>query len=646
MHPGLSRGGGSAVISGAMHVLKSSLLLLASLAIVGCPSSKVEPDPEPDPTPVEPEPEVRGPCDTDADALRDGSRVIRWAPSTSEDVQLSPDAEGRWGAVVLFEAGQDRTRVLRDRGFKVLRELPLVNGAVVRATDAELEALAREPHVAHVQKDYLFRSGTIRRSPVPASAFLAQAEDPAPLAPSEITPGLRTVQAPDVWDPTESGVVDPDAPAGQGIKVCVLDSGVDRAHAEVMGFYGVGYDFVDNDDDPNDASPLRRNSSEIVTGGGHGTHVAGTIGARYGHGGHTFDWMHEGGVVGVAPRAEILVGRVLGTDGNGGLGGIVAGINWCIDQGSHIINMSLGSDVEDVSQRTAVSNAVAQGALLIAAAGNDGLETPRVLNYPAAFPGVMAVASVDADNKHSGFSQIGNHISVAAPGEDVLSSTIRQSGYYTRFYSGDDEPAHRIVSGSGSGEYEGNVVDCGLATSYESCSAAATCGGFVALVRRGENTFGEKAEFARGQGAKMVVIYDPDPTAEDVPGSFTLGDGVNFDIPVFAVSRSLGEQLLANEGATVKAGVYMTDYAEFTGTSMATPHVSGVAAVVWSAQPDLTAAQVRQVIECSAIYLGVGDPPASGKSRSTGHGLVQTQGALELLASWNANGWPAADTCE
>src|SRR5690606_109018 len=120
-----------------------------------------------------------------------------------------------------------------------------------------------------------------------------------------------------------------------------------------------------------------------------------------------------------------------------------------------------GSSQEDQSQNRAVAAAVEQGVLLIAAAGNDEVETPRALNYPAALPGVMAVASVDDTNTHSVFSQTGNHISVAAPGEWVLSSTIRQSGYYTRFFNDDGEdPAHAIVSGSGSGEYEGNVVDC------------------------------------------------------------------------------------------------------------------------------------------------------------------------------------------
>src|SRR5690606_30951774 len=195
--------------------------------------------------------------------------------------------------------------------------------------------------VRHVQRDYAFRSGTLYRTPVPPPAFLAQA-GPIIEEPSEITPGLITVQAPQVWDPTGSGTVDPAAPAGQGIKVCVLDSGVDRAHAEVMGFYGVGWDFVDGDDNPDDSKPLLSNSPLTSAGGGHGTHVAGTIGARYGHGGVTYNWMHEGGVVGVAPRAEILTGRVLDTEGGGLLSGVVAGIDWCVAQGSHIINMSLG----------------------------------------------------------------------------------------------------------------------------------------------------------------------------------------------------------------------------------------------------------------------------------------------------------------
>src|SRR5690606_25480917 len=130
----LSRMEPSAVTSRAMHALKSSLLLLASLAIVGCPSTPVTPEPEPEPEPEQPEPEVRGPCDTDGDALRDGSRVIRWARSGPQESVLSPDAEGRVGAVVLFEAGQDRTRALRERGYVVTGELPLVNGATVRGT--------------------------------------------------------------------------------------------------------------------------------------------------------------------------------------------------------------------------------------------------------------------------------------------------------------------------------------------------------------------------------------------------------------------------------------------------------------------------------------------------------------------------------
>ncbi|HLT31113.1 MAG TPA: hypothetical protein VK013_13825, partial [Myxococcaceae bacterium] len=154
-----------------MHALKSSLVLLASLAIVGCPSSDpVTPQPQPQPNP----PPVLGPCD-EADALRDGSQVVRWAKPYSEEALLAPDADGRVGAVVLFEDGQARAAALRDRGFKVTRELSVLNGVAVRATEAELAALANEPFVRHVQRDYAFRSGTLYRTPVPPPAFLAQA---------------------------------------------------------------------------------------------------------------------------------------------------------------------------------------------------------------------------------------------------------------------------------------------------------------------------------------------------------------------------------------------------------------------------------------------------------------------------------------
>jgi subtilisin family serine protease len=140
-------------------------------------------------------------------------------------------------------------------------------------------------------------------------------------------------------------------------------------------------------------------------------------------------------------------------------------------------------------------------------------------------------------------------------------------------------------------------------------------------------TFAKKVTFMRRAGAKAVIIGNnkPEETIDDL--TFTLTEDGTW-VPTASVLYSDGSILkgLKSQSATVK--LVGADYARLSGTSMATPHVSGVAALVWSARPSLTASQVRQVLQDSAKDLGT-----PGRDNTYGYGLVQAKAALDRLAT-------------
>jgi subtilisin family serine protease len=197
---------------------------------------------------------------------------------------------------------------------------------------------------------------------------------------------------------------------GAGIKVAVLDTGVLATHPDLAGRVrcDLGADFTEN--------------AQLSTGNGcidpqgHGTHVAGTVGAISGN------WI---GVEGVS-AAEIIPVRVLGSDGFGWTSGITAGILYAVDHGASIISMSLGGDGPD-DYASAVQYAVDHGVVVVAAAGNSR-QKGNAPSYPAATPGVFSVASMDEDRVSSSFSNSGSTNFITAPGRSILSTTI-DGGY-------------------------------------------------------------------------------------------------------------------------------------------------------------------------------------------------------------------------
>ena len=177
------------------------------------------------------------------------------------------------------------------------------------------------------------------------------------------------------------------------VTVAVIDTGVCMSHEDLVGrVLDNGYDFVDNDDDPEDVF-------------GHGCSVSGIIAANIDNG---------IGIAGFAPNSSILPVRVLGPSGSGSMADVAAGIVYAADEGADIINLSLGSMVGSQVTQDAVDHAVGKGVTVIASAGNSGGTLP---GFPARYENVVAVGAIDPNGARSSFSNKGGDI--WAPGRDV-----------------------------------------------------------------------------------------------------------------------------------------------------------------------------------------------------------------------------------
>ncbi|MFM7235954.1 MAG: S8 family serine peptidase [Cyanobium sp.] len=228
--------------------------------------------------------------------------------------------------------------------------------------------------------------------------------------------GLARIHCPEAWALTRGS---------RRVVVAVVDTGVDLDHPELAPLLLPGQDLVDlagtsppagtrfegdwlqRDDRPQD---------EV----GHGTHVAGTIAcaSNTGFGVAGINWLCSLLPVKVLTRVVSTQApervRAIGSSAD-----IAAGIRWAVDHGAQIINLSLGSYSSTFVERDAVAYAVSRGVVVVAAMGNDGSGTPA---YPAAYPGVIAVGATDPTDQRARFSNFGSHLSLVAPGSDILST--------------------------------------------------------------------------------------------------------------------------------------------------------------------------------------------------------------------------------
>ncbi len=212
----------------------------------------------------------------------------------------------------------------------------------------------------------------------------------------------QLANAPEAWEETDGSA---------SVTIGIIDQGIDYTHEDLEGQFGAdnGRDFVDGDSDPAPEPAPNQRQSEI-----HGTHVAGIASA-------TTD--NATGIAGMS-NSTILSARCLSV-GGGSVGAIADGITWCTDQGSDLINMSLGGGEPSQTLQNACEYAHSNGALPIAAAGNNGT---RGVSYPAKFDSVVAVSAVDSSEQLASFSQYGPSIEVTAPGVNVLSTVPNDIG--------------------------------------------------------------------------------------------------------------------------------------------------------------------------------------------------------------------------
>ena len=199
--------------------------------------------------------------------------------------------------------------------------------------------------------------------------------------------GHEAVGVPAAWKATK----------GKGVVVAVLDTGCDSEHRDLKPQILKAMDFTAS----------RSGTSDI---NGHGSHCAGVVLAAE----------NQTGMVGVAPEARLLVGKVLGDKGSGSSSGIARGIDWAVSEGADVISMSLGGPAPDPYTQAAVKRAAEAGVIVCAAAGNEG-PRPGTVGYPGGYPECVCVGAVDEGLNTAGFSSRGNQLLVAAPGVNIRS---------------------------------------------------------------------------------------------------------------------------------------------------------------------------------------------------------------------------------
>ncbi|GGR01041.1 S8 family serine peptidase [Deinococcus ruber] len=489
-----------------------------------------------------------------------------------------------------------------------------ISALAAHLTPDALATLKADPNVEYIEPDYQKHALGLGTPPaVSAQSQAVGAQAVLGSASGETTWGDAALRVPALRSAGYTGA---------GVAVCITDTGIDGNQPEFAGRLKGFRNFT--------AETGRDSAYNLNDVHQHGTHVAGTVAAQYGTGSsHLGSGMNVNGVGGVASGVNLYMARVLDDNGNGANSDIINGVNWCTAQlkskggtENHVVvSMSLGGSSFSSTEQRAYTAAYNAGALIVAASGNWG----TTVSYPAAYTNVLAVGAVDMNSQIAVFSNPGSKVALVGPGVNILSTRpLSQGTFVTASASG--LPSFSDVSStdpSSSGNVSGKVVAAG-GSNNEFCGTGVrntALSGNIALISRGTCTYEQKIANAYGSGATAVMIYN-NTTTHDAPGTMTLTS--SYPVPVVGLSKDDGLALQAKLPTTGTVSINNgTDYGFDSGTSMATPHVSAAAAVVWAAKPTLTPSQLTSLLTSTATDLG----PA-GKDNSYGYGLVNPYKAI------------------
>lgn len=476
--------------------------------------------------------------------------------------------------IVGFKAGASANgkAAIAAVGGNEMLDLAAINATAADIPAKALNGLRNNPHIEFVEEDSK-RFPTALTTPSTGTPYQLGQQVPY---------GIAMVQADQLPDTYASNRA-----------LCIIDSGIDLAHEDLHG------NQVTGNTNPGTGAWY---TDELH----HGTHVAGTIAAINNAG---------VGVVGVNPgrQLNLHIVKVFGAEGWAYTSTLIAAANKCGAAGANVISMSLGGDAPSIAEERAFDGLAKRGVLSVAAAGNDGNSSQ---SYPAGYPSVMSIGALDQNKQIASFSQFTSKVELAAPGVQVLSTVPMGSARAATLTVGATAYAPIAMDGSPVATVTAPLADFGLGTATNAAMAGKVC-----LIMRGSITFAAKVLNCQASGGLGAVVYN------NVTGglSGTLGGTVT-NIPSVGVSNTEGASLLAKLGQPAALGVIATNYALYNGTSMATPHVSAVAALVWSYFPRCSAGQIRSTLNKTALDLG-----APGRDPYYGYGLVQARAAYDRL---------------
>ncbi|MDU0069655.1 S8 family serine peptidase [Bacillus sp. FSL M8-0052] len=285
------------------------------------------------------------------------------------------------GVIVVYKNKSGQETAL-EKSESVDHQYKHIPAVAVTADKETVQDLKDDPDILYVEKNVSFTAAD-------STEFKVLSDETGEDSDSFEQWNLKPIQAEKAWS---AGLT------GKNVKVAVIDTGI-SAHDELTvsgGTSTVSYTSSYSDDN------------------GHGTHVAGIIGAKH----------NDYGIDGIAPGVQLYAIKALDQNGTGDLESILKGIDWSIEHGVNVINMSLGTSTDSQILHDAVDKAYQKGILLVAASGNDGNGHP--VDYPAAYSSVIAVSATDEENGIAGFSNTGADVEFSAPGTSIISTYLHQ----------------------------------------------------------------------------------------------------------------------------------------------------------------------------------------------------------------------------